>query len=258
MCVNLYVPVVVTKMSQSNYSNLEYKLYQSVLQTFGRDPALYMPDIEAEDAYSGANEETDVDDYKITGEAYDIQHLCQNKNYQLNFDAATRKWRLTLIVSGCTVSIFADRCLFQDYVQIRAPIKTTEGTIYTVGKGTVGHIQNCLHVPTMDVNLISTSQVTDQTPNLEIALRKGMCIIRDMSGMREDQVFRTREAQCVVDDLKCKGVPSLSCAYYSALEENIHERKLVYMECVLNDGLSCDYYGRITGEPSLMRRPKRR
>ena len=50
--------------------------------------------------------------------------------------------------------------MFQDYVQIRAPIKTAGGTIYAVGKGTVGHIQNCLHVPTMDVNLISTSQVT--------------------------------------------------------------------------------------------------
>ena len=39
----------------------------------GRDPTYhYMPDIETEDAYSGKNEETDVDDYKITGEAYDI------------------------------------------------------------------------------------------------------------------------------------------------------------------------------------------
>jgi hypothetical protein len=77
-----------------------------------------------------------------------------------------------------------DRCLFQDYVEIRAPIKTAEGTIYAVGKGTFGHIQNFLHVPTMDVNLISTSQVTDQIPNLEIALRKVMCIIRDMSGIK--------------------------------------------------------------------------
>ena len=128
-------------VTECNNSNLEYKLYQSVLQTFGRDSAyLYMPDIETEDAYSGINEETDVDDYKITGEAYDIRHLRQNKNYQLNFNAATREWRLTLIDSGCTVSIFVDRCLFQDYVQIRAPIKTAGGTIYAVGKGAVGHI----------------------------------------------------------------------------------------------------------------------
>ena len=33
------------------------------------------------------------------------------------------------------------------------------------------------------------------------------------------------------------GVSGLSCAYYSAQEENIHERKLAYMECVINDGL---------------------
>ena len=100
-------------VTECNNSDLEYKLYQSVLQTFGRDPAYqYMPDIETEDAYSGTKGETDVDDYKITGEAYDIRHLRQNKNYQLNFDAATREWRLTLIDSGCTVSIFVDRCLF--------------------------------------------------------------------------------------------------------------------------------------------------
>jgi hypothetical protein len=47
---------------------------------------------------------------------------------------------MTLIDSGCTVSIFADRWLFQDYVEIPAPIKTAEGTIYAVGKGTVEHI----------------------------------------------------------------------------------------------------------------------
>jgi hypothetical protein len=157
-----------------------------------------MPDIDTEDPYSNAKEDTDIDDYKITGEPYDFRHLRQNKNYQLNFDASRREWRLTLIDSGCTVSIFVDRCFFQDYVEIRAPIKTAGGTIYAVGKGTVGHIQNCLHVPTMDVNLISTSQVTDQIPNLEIALRRGMCIIRDMSGMREDKVFRTKESKPIM------------------------------------------------------------
>ena len=162
-----------------------------------------MPVIETENIYSNMKEETDVDDYKITGEAYDIRHLRQIKNYQLNFDAATHEGRLTLIDSGCTVSIFADWCLFQDYVLIRAPIKTAGGTIYAVGKGSVGHIQNCLHVPTMDVNLISKSQVTDQIPNLEIGFPKGMCIIRDMSGMRDDQqVICTRDTLCVVDGLK--------------------------------------------------------
>ena len=142
-------------VTECNHINLEYKLYQSVLQTFGRDPTYnYLPDIETEDAYYNTKDDTDMDDYKITGEPYDFRHLRQNKNYQLNFDAARREWRLTLIDSGSTVSIFVDRCLFQDYAQIRAPIKTAVGTIYTVGKGTVGQIQNCLHVPTMDVNLI--------------------------------------------------------------------------------------------------------
>ena len=52
-----------SNVTECNYSNLEYKLYQSVLQTFGRDPTNnYMPDIETEDAYSNMKEETDVDD----------------------------------------------------------------------------------------------------------------------------------------------------------------------------------------------------
>ena len=40
-----------------------------------------MPDIETEDVYSNMKDDTDVDDYKITGEVYDIRHLRQNKNY---------------------------------------------------------------------------------------------------------------------------------------------------------------------------------
>jgi hypothetical protein len=84
----------------------------------------------------------------------------------------------------------------------------------------------------MDVNLISISQVTVQIPNPKIALCKGVCIIRDMYEMREDQVFCTREAQCLVDDMKWMGVSNLSSAFYSALQENIQEKKLV-----INDGL---------------------
>ena len=73
MCKSVCSSGSDSDVTECNNSNLEYKMYQSVLQTFGRDPAyLYMPDIETDDAYSGANEETDVDDYKITGEAYDM------------------------------------------------------------------------------------------------------------------------------------------------------------------------------------------
>jgi hypothetical protein len=59
-----------------------------------------MPDIETEDVYSSTVDDTDVDDYKIIREVYDIRHLRQSKNYQLNLDAATREWRLTLIISA--------------------------------------------------------------------------------------------------------------------------------------------------------------
>ena len=68
-------------VTECNHSNIEYKLYQSVLQTFGRDPIYdYMSDIETEDVYSNNKDDMDVDDYKITGEVYDIRHLHQNKN----------------------------------------------------------------------------------------------------------------------------------------------------------------------------------
>ena len=51
-------------VTECNNSDLEYKLYRSVLQTFGRDPTYnHMPDIETEDAYSNMKEETDVDNY---------------------------------------------------------------------------------------------------------------------------------------------------------------------------------------------------
>jgi hypothetical protein len=79
-------------VTKCNHINLEYKLYQSVLQTFGWHPTYnYMPDIETEDAYYKTKDDTDMDDYKITGEPYDFRHLRQNKNYQLNFDAARRE-----------------------------------------------------------------------------------------------------------------------------------------------------------------------
>ena len=57
-------------VTECNHSILEYKLYQSVLQPFGREPIYnYMPEIETEDAYSNTKDDMDVDDYKISGEA---------------------------------------------------------------------------------------------------------------------------------------------------------------------------------------------
>ena len=50
-------------VTECNDSNLQYELYQSVLQTFGRDPTYnYMLDIKTEDTYSNMKEESDVDD----------------------------------------------------------------------------------------------------------------------------------------------------------------------------------------------------
>jgi hypothetical protein len=79
-----------------------------------------------------------------------------------------------------------------------------------------------------------------------------------MSGMREDQVFCTRKAQCVVYDLRWMGVLSLSCAYFSALEDNTHESKLAYIECVINDGLQAQLklLLQVYGDPELAEETK--
>jgi hypothetical protein len=68
MCTSVCSSSSDSDVTEYHNSNLEYKLYQSVLQTFGRDATYkYMPDIESEDAYSNTMDDTDVDDYKIIG-----------------------------------------------------------------------------------------------------------------------------------------------------------------------------------------------
>ena len=58
MCKSVCSSGSDSDVTDVNDSSLEYKLYQSVLQTFGRDPTYnYMPDIETEDPYCNAKEE---------------------------------------------------------------------------------------------------------------------------------------------------------------------------------------------------------
>jgi hypothetical protein len=68
MCKSVCSSGSDSEVTECNHINLEYKLYQSVLETFGRDATHnYMPDIETEDSFSNSMVNTDVDDYKITG-----------------------------------------------------------------------------------------------------------------------------------------------------------------------------------------------
>ena len=63
MCKSVCSSGSDSDVTDVNDSMLQYKLYQSVLQTFGRDPTYsYMPDIDTEDPYSNAKKDTDIDD----------------------------------------------------------------------------------------------------------------------------------------------------------------------------------------------------
>ena len=73
-----------------------------------------------------------------------------------------------------------------------AAVKTAGGTIYSEGRGTVGKLQNCLYVPSMDFNLISLGQAVEHIPNLVIAQREGLIIIRGLQERNADKVFWSR------------------------------------------------------------------
>ena len=90
-----------------------------------------------------------------------------------------RKRVRTLADSGSSCTIFTDKNLFTNYHPYSSPISTAGGMIRFTSRGTVGKLQNCLYVPEMNINLISTGQVLKQIPNLRFILEDGVFIIQD-------------------------------------------------------------------------------
>ena len=78
--------------------------------------------------------------------------------------------------------------------------------IRSTGRGTVGKLQNCLYVPEMNINLISTGQVLKQIPNLRFILEDGVFIIQDKTGRNADIVYKNVQDLCEITDLKWLGV----------------------------------------------------
>ena len=62
--------------------------------------------------------------------------------------------------------------MFQDYHVYRVPIQTSGGTLYSYGRGTVGHLQNCLHVP--DLN------ITQYIDDIGIEFQRHICVVRHL------------------------------------------------------------------------------
>ena len=146
-----------------------------------------------------------------------------------------RKRVRTLADSGCSCTIFTDRNLFTDYQPYSSPISTAGGTIRSTGRGTVGKLQNCLYVPEMNINLISSGQVLKQIPNLRFILEDGVFIIQDKTGRNADVVYENIQDLCEITDLKWLGVKdnieddiaNLACSNVkmkkSYIESAVHE-----------------------------------
>ena len=115
-----------------------------------------------------------------TPKQYNVTKLKQNLDYETNLTRARNGRVKTLIDSGCRCTIFTERWMFQDFMEYVAAIKTAGGTIYSEGGVTVGKLQNCLYVPSTVINPISLGHAVEHIPNLEIAQRAGLCIIRDL------------------------------------------------------------------------------
>ena len=113
----------------------------------------------------------------LRGSRNTIYSSKKNKGWKLLWTKShVRKKVRTLADSGCSCTIFTDRNLFKDYQPYSSPISTAGGTIRSTGRGTVGKLQNCLYVPEMNVNLISTGQVLKQIPSLRFILEDGIFI----------------------------------------------------------------------------------
>ena len=96
---------------------------------------------------------------RILGESKEFIKLVKKQSFNVMCTKThVRKLKVkTLVDSGCSMSIFTNRSLFSDYTPYKTSIQTAGGVIHSTGRGTVGNLPNCLYVPELNVNLISTS-----------------------------------------------------------------------------------------------------
>ena len=118
---------------------------------------------------------------RTSGEPREFINLVQNQSFKVMWTKThVRKLKVkTLVDSGCSKTIFTDRSLFSDYTPYKTSIQTAGGVIYSTGRGTVGNLQNCLHVPELNVNLISTSHACKSDNSLSFVIELGVLKIRD-------------------------------------------------------------------------------
>jgi hypothetical protein len=76
----------------------------------------------------------------------------------------------TLPDSEYISSIFTDKSKFRDKHVYKVPAQIAGGLMYSYGRGTVGHLQNCLHVTELNMRLLSTHNVTQYIDVLVLCL----------------------------------------------------------------------------------------
>ena len=160
----------------------QIRALMTVNASFSRDGFFRdMPPIETADTDDDSgNNNSEIPGESSEPEAIDIRYLRENRSWQamtINVPRIRPKVR-TLLDSGCSCSIFTERSLFTDYMDVHTPIITAGGKIYAIGMGTVGKLRNCLHVPNMNIQLISAGQVCEDIDDIELCQRRGTFTIR--------------------------------------------------------------------------------
>ena len=64
--------------------------------------------------------------------------------------------------SGASSTLIGFREVYHDYHEQVIPIKTASDTIYAAGIGSVGILQNAIHAPNLQKQLLSISQIFNQ------------------------------------------------------------------------------------------------
>jgi hypothetical protein len=159
----------------------------------------YMPSF-TDEASDG---DGDAKKARTTGEPKHVIRLNENRSWKLIWTRShVRKRVCTLADSGCSCTIFTGRNMFTDYQPYSSPISTAGRMIRSTGRGIVRKLQNCLYVPEMNINLISTGQVLKQIPNLRFILEDGVFIMQDKTGRNADIEYKNVQNLCEITDLK--------------------------------------------------------
>jgi hypothetical protein len=118
---------------------------------------------------------------RTSGKPREFINLVQDQSFGVMW-TKTHVWKLkvkTLVDSGFSKTIFTDCSLLSNYTPYKMSIQTGGGVIYSTGWGTVGNLQNCLHVPELNENLISTGHVCKFDNSLSFVIELGVLKIRN-------------------------------------------------------------------------------